>query len=234
MSVLVYYVRMRTPTLFSLLFSFTIGCSGGGNPTGLNGGDGADGSQGPPGPQGAQGPQGLQGPAGPEGPPGKDATAGSGYVDGSRLKWVPSLQKTASDGSISPPLGGKWFDTQLNDNCGYYSTFDGVGNTYCIPKSVGISIFRTDVNCTTPILSVTKGACAPPEKTALLNEVSGPACNQVVVSRIFSVGPKASPAKIYYMSNGVCIDASGSIPSYDFYSLGAEIPLSTYVSMPYP
>ena len=81
-------------------------------------------------------------------------------------------------------------------------------------------------------MNVTKGACAPPDKIAITYESSGPVCNQTIKTRIVEVGSQTNPVNIYYMSNGVCMDASAVIPSYDFYSLGQEVPLSTYVSMP--
>lgn len=149
-------------------------------------------------------------------------------TSGSRLK---AKVLTGTDGSRQ--VNAYVFrDTALNADCTYTKMADG--NTYCVPTAgygTPSPNYYSTPNCGTPIAAFTTiSTCAPlPDAISFKAAVTPPSCGGDVGPRMYQRGPQLSG--LYVQSGANCVDVTSSFVTATsaVYSLGAEIPLSTYV-----
>jgi hypothetical protein len=160
-----------------------------------------------------------------ESPPSKAATTTSG----TRLK---ARNFTGEDGS-KQFVG--WFDSQLNQGCGFQGAADG--KIRCLPAAAMMSRgFFADSNCTQALAQSRKG-CTPPPYVSI-GLPSPDACSTALPSnRIATIGAKHTGA-FYAGAPGECTPVPtdpnsprGSEISFsDFYLVGSDVDPSTFVA----
>ena len=115
-----------------------------------------------------------------------------------------------------------WYDTQLKVQCSFGDAEDG--SVRCLPSgpSVASASFYADAACTTKV-ALSDEACATP--TYALSTPGGASCGKTAVSTIGA--PFTGPT--YQMNNGTCAPAT-TAPTAKFFSVGATVPPSAFVS----
>lgn len=139
-------------------------------------------------------------------------TPGGGFEAGSRLK----VRAIVADDGARQPVG--WFDSELGVECSFRP--DAVGSTRCLPLAHNATYFA-DSGCNTPLVllscsatfahaAVSPGGCGPGQ-------------------RIHTLGPSTTPpADVYIRTGGNCV-FGGQAPTGAWYSVGPELPTSTFV-----
>lgn len=122
----------------------------------------------------------------------------------------------ASDGTTLDTLS--FFDTKRQEDC----TFQQVGERlYCVPMATRtVGVFFSDEACKSPAIWASK--CATQPALALHNESS--ACGG---DKFFTL---KQIDRVYNAVGTACKQADFDTTQYYLYALGAEVPLSTFVS----
>jgi hypothetical protein len=129
-----------------------------------------------------------------------------------------------ADGSKQPFLN-QWYDSQRSENCSFGMLSDG--NYHCRPSSAATAgTYFADAGCTKPLAqAISAPGCVAPT-TALLSVLTlscpmpGP--------HVYQVGPLFAGTP-YFGTSSSCM-ATTTTTGYALYSLGAEIPASSFVS----
>ena len=139
-------------------------------------------------------------------------------TSGSRLK---AKFMKAADGARAP-IPNIWFDSQRNEDCSFRQAADGTQR--CMPNSYAFLLYYSDAACTAPIVYTSAGCTPPPylQATEATASCSGGG------ARIYSTMAKIQPMMLYIKSGTTCTASSAPI-TIDYYSVGAEIPLSAFV-----
>jgi hypothetical protein len=141
-------------------------------------------------------------------------------MDGHRLK----AQYQLGDDGSKAYVPGVWFDSTRNETCSFLPAADGM--LRCLPSGVESAVY-SDAMCTTAVLMAPTGCTAPTYGLTMDSSM----CSQATApTHVYSVGPMVTPATIYVSTGSQCLSAGPPAPGFDFYSLGAEIPASTFVS----
>jgi hypothetical protein len=141
-------------------------------------------------------------------------------TDGSRLKAQYLL---GADGSKAY-VPGVWFDTMRNETCSFFPAADG--SMRCLPEGTQVEVF-SDAACTVPLVMMPGGCPAP--TYGLTTDTS--MCTQTAgAMHVLPVGPTMTPATMYVNSGTQCLSAGSPTVGYTFYSLGAEIPATSFVA----
>ncbi len=141
-------------------------------------------------------------------------------TDGTRLK---ATYLIGADGSKAY-LTSVWYDSQRSEDCSFGVAGDG--QTRCLPNGAAGGLFA-DSACTQPILSMPTGCTAP--AYALTQSAQGCSVNPVG-THVFSVGALTNPTGIYVQSGASCFSAGTGASGFDYYTVGAEIPASSFVA----
>lgn len=140
--------------------------------------------------------------------------------DGSRLV---NVYWTTADG-LKTPAG--YYDKQLGSPCFFSLASDG--KFRCIPNlpSAYLSNYFSDAACSVQLASASKTSCEAPVIVTRLAEVEGKCGSDYIY---YSLGPAYS-GSVYSGTPDNCVLASAStLDTRNFYSVGAEIPPTTYV-----
>jgi hypothetical protein len=140
---------------------------------------------------------------------------------GSRLK---AKYYVGTDGSRQ--FSG-WHDSMLNADCNFYPASDG--STRCMPGTPASSVF-SDAGCAQRAMGVTKG-CVPEAYALVVNTVNAGSTCGAYFYRVFPVGGLYSGT--LYTGTPTTCTAGGTAsaqPTIDYYSLGSEVALSTFVA----
>lgn len=157
-----------------------------------------------------------------------DAAAQS-TSSGTRLK---AMYQEATDGSKTY-LYYQWYDSQRQEQCGFMAADDGT--TRCLPTAE-LSLpgtYFSDSACTQQLAYRAKPTTGCTAKTSQPKYAGGySTINCTLEYQIFSVGTPFSGATIYMKSGTTCtsLTASTYTTTMDFYSVGAEIPASSFVA----
>lgn len=124
-------------------------------------------------------------------------------------------------------------DSMLNVDCYFQPMSDGTQR--CVPIYGGtggqaaVQTYFADAACTQALATTFKG-CAPPAYA--INYVSAPACDWQYVWHVYSIGTPYTGASMYSLSGSTCsgpTPTSGLSSTYDIYTVGAELPPTTFV-----
>ncbi len=148
------------------------------------------------------------------------ATAFADPTDGSRLK---ATFLVGADGSKAY-VAGVWFDSQRNEDCAFGTAGDGQNR--CLPNGVSGEMFA-DSACTQPIIALPTG-CATP--TYAVVQASGTCAAVVAGNHIYNVGASTNPMALYVQNGASCFSAGTGQPGYDYYTIGAEVPATSFVA----
>ena len=151
-----------------------------------------------------------------------DARADS-TQSGSRLKAIYYL---GADGS-KYTLPNQWYDSQRSENCSFRTAADG--NLRCLPYSgAAVGNYFADAGCTQQLVSSLAGSgCAVPN-TATTSPTNTAVSCQLSGYVVYQVGSLFTGAA-YSGTPSSCSKAV--VPSYyALYSLGAQIPASSFVA----
>jgi hypothetical protein len=143
---------------------------------------------------------------------------------GSRLK----LQYYVGTDGSKVPAGV--LDSMLATTCVYNTAADGT--TRCLPPGSDASAAYADSACTTPLATVPKGCAAT--KYALRTIPTKGTCETAQPIHVYGLGAAFTPGMDVYESGGsgggcVAISSMALTTIYDLYSVGAELPPSTFV-----
>jgi hypothetical protein len=118
-----------------------------------------------------------------------------------------------------------WRDSQRGEDCDFGLASDGT--TRCLPMSLPVSYYD-DAACTVPLLSIPKtGVCGSYKYAALPTAIG---CNPATGPRIMPVANLLNVATVYAKdADGKCA-LKIALPSLNYYSVGAEIPPSSFVA----
>lgn len=120
-----------------------------------------------------------------------------------------------------------WYDSQLQKNCTFTPTGDG--KLRCVVEGLaGRSGYFADTGCSQPTVVVSKG-CTPPS-LANASATSAGSCGTTFSLRIANVGAK-HVGPVYAGTPASCIAAGAAFTTdiLDYYDIGADVPLTTYV-----
>lgn len=139
--------------------------------------------------------------------------------DGSRLV---NVYWTTADG-LKTPAG--YYDKQLGSPCIFSPASDG--KFRCLPSLPSASLgYFSDAACSVQLANSWKTSCEVPVNVRALVEVEGKCDSGSVV---YSLGPAYS-GSVYSGTPDNCVLADAStLDTRNFYSVGAEIPPTTYV-----
>lgn len=142
---------------------------------------------------------------------------------GSRLK-VRTIE--GADGSANV-IAGQFYDSELEETCYPGRGADGV--TRCLPSAQGANTYFSDADCTGRLVATLKGCLAP--KYASWS-TAGSSCGTDAMG-VAPVGSQVVPSELYMRSGESCIElsAASTNQTVDFYSVGAELPASTFVAI---
>lgn len=116
-----------------------------------------------------------------------------------------------------------WYDTQLNINCMFGETSEGVFR--CIPTPILYASLYSDAACTSPLFMTASGCSMVAEWGMTTDE-----CGRV--HRIFKRGAVYTDTVAYAKSNGTCTQTTLSYyTGTTFYTAGQEFPLSSFQTM---
>lgn len=140
--------------------------------------------------------------------------AGAVYQSGTRLKMRTLV---TADGARAF-LG--WRDTQLNLDCGF--SVAGDGRTRCLPSgNASYSGYFADSACTQPLAQASVAAgCVP----TLAWRMDPNSCQYLL--RVYAIGAEFTGPTVYV---GAACTSTAAAPYGRFFSVGAEVPPSTYV-----
>lgn len=143
-------------------------------------------------------------------------------VSGSRLK---AKYRLADDGS-KEYIAGNWYDSQRQEDCGFQPSADGTQR--CLPTATGLQPYYIDAACSQQLAQVYNNpACsAQVPKYASIYGYTQDTCAYFV--HVYSVGPQVTPADVYLLNGANCLKTAPSA-IYTYYSLGAEIPPTSFV-----
>jgi hypothetical protein len=140
---------------------------------------------------------------------------------GTRLK---AKRYVAADGAKQ--FYGAWWDSMRSEDCYFGPAADG--KIRCVPYDGVAGIWFANAACTTP-LAYTLAGCTTP-KYAKLNGATG-TCTAPA-----STGPKTHAVMarhtgaVYTGTSASCtLVQPASLTAYDLYSIGAEVPASSFV-----
>jgi hypothetical protein len=137
-------------------------------------------------------------------------------TSGSRLK---AKFFTGEDGS-KVYVPGTMVDTMRGEDCSIQVAADGM--TRCLPAPAQTNEYFADMGCTQALALKPRGCQAPKEITA-----SGiPTC---AGAKVFSISGRFT-GKVYSGSPALCGVPPDPSANWDLYSLGAEIPPSSFVA----
>ncbi len=128
-----------------------------------------------------------------------------------------------------------WHDSQLNLDCNFLtSTVDGT--TRCLPVSAGSFIgYYTDPQCSQKLVAAT--TCSPGLYLTVY-ETGTSTCVPTSVAHVFAPGSQYTGATVFVMTTVYSPDAGANVPAcvstsaattLTYYTLGAEVPMSTFV-----
>lgn len=143
------------------------------------------------------------------------SAAADPYQSGSRLK---AQYWAGEDGTKS---FASWYDTQRQETCDFQTAADGT--TRCLPSGIGAGGAYADSGCTQPI-GITSAGCAAPK---YIRAYSNASCGTGGL-HIYSVGSTFTGTP-YVGMPGSCT-AGGLSPSFTYYTLGAEVPPTSFVA----
>lgn len=147
-------------------------------------------------------------------------------TSGTRLK---PMYRTGSDGS-KEYLPGQWWDSARNEGCSPSIGPMSDGTIRCVPSAISTSYF-SDAACTQSIGQVSSGCSAPKYAYTVVTNLNSCSTSTFFSSvRYFSVGAPYTGA-VYSGSGTTCTKASSYVTdTYSFYTLGTELPPSTFVA----
>jgi hypothetical protein len=139
-------------------------------------------------------------------------------TNGQRLK---ATYRQGEDGS-KEFVAGVWFDSGRNENCSFALASDG--KLRCLPNGQATSVYA-DSQCTTAIVMGPAGCTAPSYAIGMDNTTCGTGG-----AHVYKIGAAAAPTTVYASAQGQCFSAGPAATGYSYYSVGAEIPASSFVS----
>lgn len=143
-------------------------------------------------------------------------------VSGSRLKMRGYVASDGAKQFVS------WHDDQLNVDCDFRTTSDGM--LRCTPSGANVLGYFSDTGCSQPLAIASPKGCAAPPYGIEFYQATG-VCNSSRV-RVRPIGSAFTGATMYSGTPGNCngTPSSSLLSIYDMYSVGPEVAPSTYVS----
>jgi hypothetical protein len=140
-----------------------------------------------------------------------------GYTSGTRLR---ARVWSGSDGSEQFI---DWYDNSRKEECSFRTGADGVDR--CLPSGAYAGSLFSDASCTQRIAYATKGCAAPKYADTYDTATCG-----LFKYHMFPVTGAYSPGSLYALSGNSCQATAPNAwtASYDLYSVGAEIPASSF------
>ncbi len=177
------------------------------------------------------------------GSPSQDASAGPGgaILDALTDPITTAQADTSQSGSrlkakyVAGVDGSKQFnglhDSQRNEDCSFGTAADGV--LRCLPGGANTTLgLFADAACTQPLAETSKG-CAP-SAYATTTDITVGACNTMAHEHVFMLGSAFTGTTVYSKGPTTCAPYAGTganpfTTSFDFYSVGSEVPASSFV-----
>lgn len=119
-------------------------------------------------------------------------------------------------------MSGVWFDSQRNEDCSFAQAADG--KLRCMPNGQAATLYG-DASCMTAIVMTPTGCTAP--TYAIGNDTTSCGTGG---AHVYKLGGAASPTTVYAKAQGQCFSAGPAAMGFNFFSVGAEIPASSFVS----
>lgn len=118
------------------------------------------------------------------------------------------------------------YDSQRNEDCSFTLAGDGV--LRCLPTTgtASVSAYYSDSACSVPLALINKGCTS---KYIVRGESSTGACVYTYKTHLHQYGAPYTAPTAYVGSSGSCSAAVISNTMFDFFSVGPEIPPSSFV-----
>jgi hypothetical protein len=121
-------------------------------------------------------------------------------------------------------------DAQRKENCFVLDNWLGDGKAYCTPDYDGSIVF-SNATCTTRVAEIYKDTTCPTPPQPYTLEWNYTPCESRP-AHLYARGNKITLAQYYYKnSDGTCAGPYTTSTSYDYFSIGAEIPTSELVQV---